>query len=556
MKTNIFVTIADFVISRFFILTILILSLVSCQSILEEDPVSLAVADSHYTTKSGIDDGVNAAYSFLRNFYGSQGAFYLTVTGTDIYTNGFGGVKNNPSFNNYDQNLLGHHGFLSQLWNNFYQGINQCNTIVERTPDVTDMNENDKAVAIGEARFLRALFYFHLVQQFGNVHFTLNETIGVETEANRTSVNTIYQEGIIPDLQYAVSNLPNVQEKYGKATKPAAEALLARVYLVLENWSEAEKLAKNVIENYNFSLVVPYSELWKIENDVNEEIVWAVQYTSDPLTNGPGNGSHMYFITQYYQNPAMVRDIENGRPFQRFMPTNYFLNLWDVESDLRWDYSFKTVWIANTTGTINGHTVVPGDTAIKMVLHPVDDEIQNTVPYWYIDYNNENVSTQKDRFQIGGRDRLMFPCLWKYYDNLRPDVNAADGRRDFPVIRLAEMYLIAAEAAHLQDKNDVAAQLINQLRERAIKPGKEAQMLVETGDISLDFILEERARELCGEMHRWYDLKRTGLLLERVRLHNYDAAPNIKEMHLVRPIPQTQVDRVSNPGDFPQNPGY
>ncbi|MFO7822943.1 MAG: RagB/SusD family nutrient uptake outer membrane protein, partial [Cyclobacterium sp.] len=69
-------------------------------------------------------------------------------------------------------------------------------------------------------------------------------------------------------------------------------------------------------------------------------------------------------------------------------------------------------------------------------------------------------------------------------------------------------------------------------------------------------ILEERARELIGEKHRWYDLKRTGTLLERVRQHNLDAAPNIQDMHLVRPIPQTQIDRVGNPGEFSQNPGY
>jgi hypothetical protein len=118
------------------------------------------------------------------------------------------------------------------------------------------------------------------------------------------------------------------------------------------------------------------------------------------------------------------------------------------------------------------------------------------------------------------------------------------------------MYLIAAEAAFRQSKLDVAAANLNQLRERAVVPGKEAEMLVVSSDVDLDFILDERARELYGEMHRWYDLKRTGTLLERVRLYNPPASGNIEEMHLVRPIPQTQLDRVTNPGDFQQNPGY
>lgn len=118
------------------------------------------------------------------------------------------------------------------------------------------------------------------------------------------------------------------------------------------------------------------------------------------------------------------------------------------------------------------------------------------------------------------------------------------------------MYLIAAEAAMNQSRNSDAAQYITDLRVRAIKPGKEAQMAVAAGDIDLNFILEERAKELAGEGFRWYDLKRTGTLLDRVKLYNKDAAPNIKEFHLLRPIPQTQIDRVSNPGDFLQNPGY
>ena len=529
----------------------------SCTDLLIEDPVSLATANGYYTTAVGLRDGLKAAYTPLRSHYGTQGAFFITVVGTDIYTNGFGGTRNNPSFNTYDQNLLGSHAYFRNLWNAFYEGINQCNTVVGRAPDIikSEMSDTEKAIAMGEARFLRALYYFELVRQFGDVHFTLEETIGVETEAFRTPLSEIYSQGIVPDLEYAIQNLPDQAVDYGRATKPAAEALLARVQLTIGNWSEAESLANNVINNYNFGLVKPYEDLWKIENDVNEEFIWSVQYTADPLTNGSGNSAFLYWVWDYTRNPAMIRDLENGRPFQRFMPTNYFIKMWDKESDARWAATFKTVFFANTTGTINGQQVNPGDTAIKIVTYPVDDAIQDAAPYWYIDFNDVDVAAAEG-FQIGGDNRRRFPVLNKYYDALRSSVNATDGRRDFPVIRLAEMYLISAEAAHKQGRNSDAAAQINTLRERAVIPGKETEMLVMESDINMDFILEERARELCGEMHRWYDLKRTGALLERVRMYNTDAAPNIKEMHLVRPIPQTQIDRVSNPGDFPQNPGY
>lgn len=538
-------------------LAMLLLLPLSCTGLLKEDPVSLATANGYYTTAVGLRDGLKAAYTPLRSHYGTQGAFFLTVVGTDIYTNGFGGTRNNPSFNTYDQNLLGSHGYFATLWNAFYEGINQCNTVVGRAPAISksEMTDTEKAIVMGEARFLRALYYFELVRQFGAVHFTLEETIGVETEAFRTPVSEIYSQGIVPDLQYAIESLPDDAMDYGRATKPAAEALLARVHLTIGNWSDAETLANNVINNYNFGLVTPYEDLWKIENDVNEEFIWSVQYTADPLTNGSGNSAFLYWVWDYTRNPAMIRDLENGRPFQRFMPTNYFIKMWDKESDARWAATFKTVFFANTTGTINGQQVNPGDTSIKIVTYPVDDAVQDAAPYWYIDFNDVDVAAATG-FEIGGDNRRRFPVLNKYYDPLRSSVNATDGRRDFPVIRLAEMYLIAAEAAHMQNRNSDAAAHINTLRERAVIPGREAEMLVEESDIDLNFILEERARELCGEMHRWYDLKRTGTLLDRVRMYNTDAAPNIKEMHLVRPIPQTQIDRVSNPGDFPQNDGY
>lgn len=528
----------------------------SCDEYLDEDPVSLATASGHYVDLNGLEDGLKAAYTPIRSFYGTQGGLYYTVTGTDFWTNGFGGDRNHPDINNYSINFNGTAPFVNLLWDAFYIGINQCNTVVNRAAEVTGIADGERNRIIGEARFLRALYYSHAVQQFGDVHFTLDETIGVETEASRTATTTIYEQGIIPDLQFAAANLPEVARDYGRATSGAANALLARMELVRENYGEALSAAERVINSNNYQLVTPFADLWDIQNDINSEIIWSVQYTNDPLTNGGGNSAHLYFNFDYTRNPAMVRDIENGRPFQRFMPTNYALNMWNPEIDARFEGSFKTLWIANTDGTINGQEVLQGDTSIYITLNSVDDAIQESVPYWLIDYNNEEVSRQDNLLEIGGGGRRNFPVLKKYLDPLRRAVNATDGQRDFPVIRLAEMYLAASEAAFMQGNSDLAAEYMNVIRTRAAVEGREAEMQVTPGELTLDLILDERGKELAGEMHRWYDLKRTGKLLERVRAHNLDASPNIKEMHLVRPIPQNQVDRVSNPGEFPQNPGY
>lgn len=526
-----------------------------CEDILKEEPVSLTTADSYYSTPKGVEDGLKAAYSPLRSFYGQEQGFYLTVTGTDLFTYGVGGMTNKPYINDYTANFLGTDAFVTGVWNTFYVGINQCNAIVERTPAVKGLTDLAKERIMGEARFLRALYYYHLVQQYGDVHFSLKETIGVVTTANRTPVEKVYTDGILPDMQYAVEKLPSTTSEYGRITKPAAEALLARIQLTLGNWQQAEQLAEKVISSYSFKLLKPYASLWDINKIINSEIIWAVQFTADPLTNGSGNQAHLFFTPDYARCPAVVRDLANGRNFVRFMPTNFLLKLFDQKNDARWTGSFKTVWIANKATKINNKNVVPGDTAIKMVTYPVPDNIQSSVPYWYIDFNDKWVGIAGDK-EIGALERRIFPNLIKHMDPLRTSVNATDGRRDFPVIRLAEMYLIAGEAAWRQNKPEVAASYINVIRTRAAIAGKEAQMQITANDVNLDFILDERARELAGEMHRWYDLKRTGKLLERVKLYNLDAAPNIKDMHLVRPIPQTQIDRVTNPSEFQQNPGY
>jgi len=530
----------------------------SCaKKVLEENPVSLATADNYYSTPKGIEDGLKAAYTKLRDFYGREQAFFMTEPGTDIFTNGFGGVTNSPELNDYSPNLLGTNGFITYVWNNLYIGINQCNTVINRAKDVKGISEKDKARVVGEARLLRSLYYFHLVQQFGDVHLSLEETKGVVTTANRTPFAKIYQEVIIPDLQFAIDNLPLTTVDYGRAIKPTAEGLMARVQLTLGNWAQAEKLADNVIKNYSFRLVKPYGALWDIDKQVNSEVIWAVQYTTNPVTNGQGNRAHVFYIFSYDLNPTMERTIISGVPHNRFMTTNYLIKLFDINMDARWDGSFQTVWLATKAGKINGLSVNPGDTSIKIVPYPVPDQLQSSAPYWYIDFKDTWVGkVPATAMEIGGNSRRNWPVLRKHLDPLRSSANALDGGRDFPVIRLAEMYLIAAEAAWKQSKVGIAADYMNVLRTRAAKPGKEPQMQVKASDINLEFILDERARELMGEMHRWYDLKRTGTLLERVRKYNLDAAPNIREMHLVRPIPQTQIDRVTNPGDFIQNPGY
>ena len=106
--------------------------------------------------------------------------------------------------------------------------------------------------------------------------------------------------------------------------------------------------------------------------------------------------------------------------------------------------------------------------------------------------------------------------------------------------------------------NEKAAEYINVVRRRAAVPGHEAEMEIKSSDVTIDFILDERARELMGEMHRWYDLKRTDKLMERMNDPEISpmTAGKFKDYHVLRPIPRDQLTNVSNPEEFTQNPGY
>ncbi|MEL7163812.1 MAG: RagB/SusD family nutrient uptake outer membrane protein, partial [Bacteroidota bacterium] len=148
----------------------------------------------------------------------------------------------------------------------------------------------------------------------------------------------------------------------------------------------------------------------------------------------------------------------------------------------------------------------------------------------------------------------LFPTMSKWLDPTRPNRQHTQGQRDFVLMRLGDAYLIRAEARLQQGDTDGAAEDINVIRERAARDGEEASMVISAGDVDLDFLLDERARELVGEGHRWFDLTRTGTLVERVRAHNPEGGPNIQDFHVVRPIPQDQLDRTA--GGYPQNTGY
>ena len=568
---------------KLIISSFIIMSLVSqsCENYLEEELISDVAAASYYTTPQGWEDAVKATYSEMKNFYGLEIGFSMTVFGTDAHTNGYGGTH--IPMNRYEGGFNATTPYIRDTWKFFYRGINQANAVINRAQDV-DIDEDLKNQRIAEVRFLRALYYFNLVRFYGDIHLSLEETIGVEVDANVTPASQIYSEAIVPDLEFAVSTLPAIQSDLGRATKPAAEFLLAKVlltrsyqpYAESNDAARAESLMTSVIENYDFELAENHLELFGLNEigvpvnigtaEDNKELIFTVQNSKQLTDEGVdpnGNAGHLYFLMEYDREPGMTRDIENGRPWVRYKPTTYLLNLWDRDIDRRYDDDYKHVWYSNNESSIPTWTQEEADAGNLPAGASVGDPkftLGDTAIYipgpgkdafWTAE---RKAST---RFWVVTKDiynERYYPSLNKWIDNTRPNRQHTPGQRDFYLMRLGDAYLIRAEARWKQGDMPGAADDLNVIRRRAAWPGKEAAMEITPADVSLDFILDERARELVGEGHRWFDLTRTGTLVERVRLHNPDAAPNIQEYHILRPIPQDQIDRTQ--GGYKQNPGY
>jgi len=557
---------------------LLTLAAQSCDKFLEEELVSDVSAASYYTTAKGLEDAVDATYHYMRIVYSNERAYMLTTFGTDTYTNGAdGGYK---SFNYYDNGLRSDVNILDQVWENLYKGINQANAVLNRSTAIADMEPDLLVQRQAEVRFLRALYYFILVQQWGDVHLSLEETVGAVVTANKTPQRDIYEQAIIPDLEFALANLlpPGEQSDYGRATSGAAEFLLAKALLTrgyqsfgeANDFSRAETHFTNVIENYGYGLESSIDQVFDQDNQTNNEIVFAVQYSTDVLLNGgEGNRGHLYFLMEYDILPGMVRDIENGRPFKRFRLTEYMQDVWGAnrDNDSRYDLTYKHVWYSNNETSIPNWTqenvdagaknadgsaavvgqpkFIVGDTAI-FIPGPGKDAIWTPT---------KKLQTRYRVYTTDEYDERVFAHTAKHIDPRRPAIQWERGSRDFFIMRLADAYLFRAEARFQQGPGGLpgAVDDINVVRTRAAWPGKEADMMISSADVNIDFILEERAREMDAEQERWYDLARTGKLVERVSLYNPDAT-GIQDHHIHRPIPQSQIDRTQ--GGYPQNCGY
>ncbi|KAA0992309.1 RagB/SusD family nutrient uptake outer membrane protein [Dyadobacter aurulentus] len=474
-------------IKNYLILTVMLMLSVSCEDNLKEEPLSFLEESNSFNSPADATSALNAVYDRLKGIYGMT-----MIDLADLNSDECEVREDNGGGNEIHKNLFNSGTRLfDTFYTNSYTLIDRANRVIANVPGIA-MDTKLRDQIVGEAKFLRALAYFNLVQAFGDIPLvTVVSNDVVNVEMPRDPVEKVYQQ-IVADLLDAEKVLPakyTLATETGRATVGAAKSVLAKVYLTRKDWANAAAKAKEVIDAATYSLVPDYRDVFLPEKENGPEHIFSVQYSCVLPTYGSGMAESFAI---YFSYPINL----TGGSYQ-VIPAH-------VASYQPGDYR-KTVTVIEEKTIANG-TVVKSRTG---------------------------------------------PHMDKYWDPLA--CGAGRARNNFIVMRYADVLLMYAEA--LNEAGTATAEAyaaINQIRARA-RNGGAATVLPDLKNLTQaqfrESVYQERSWELCFEGHRRWDLLRTGRYIPQMQKIGVTA----EERHLLYPIPVQEID--VNPA-LEQNPGY
>lgn len=540
-------------------LSVLIVLFACEDDFLEENPRSFLSPDITYSSDDGLASGAVGLYdelSFPYYWSSSMRRCWVITNGATDFTE-MGLQERNQSLNTlsseYTPAAPHAERCLRRIWPHYYRIANNATTVIEYSAEHDWQNEAMRDQTEGEAHFFRGYAHFHLTMLWGDVPMIKEQIEGVKLDFTNSPQEENLQF-IIEDFQKATELLPDEATQSGRIKKATAYHMLAYAYLAAEEYGNAEAAAQTAIDDPTTGLVterfgskidIPegnaFWDLFQLNNqNINSEGLLVLQNGNAELRPqyiSSEGGSHLRgpraLIPRYERADGLKSSVQyGGRGFGRFSPTMAYYDLFEP-GDVRGEYPvLQTIWLANEDrGDIKiGDTLfVFGDTANS--LYPQDDIRLRPFP------------TKLNKEYDPADPTKMTP---------HPNEEAYTGStiRDAYMIRLAETYLILAEAQLMQGNATDAAENINEVRRRANASE------IGPGDVTVDFILDEKARELWGEFRsRKIELYRTGKYVERVQQFNPEAGPNVSDKHTLVPIPQFEID-LNSEADLKQNPGW
>lgn len=534
------------------------------ESFLEEEPLDFFSPSNAFVTIGDYQAAVIGLYAQVRDVkFNSNDNAKAHLYGTDLMFDARESTSNNR-FGDYAVTLNPTSGMVIWHWERWYKVVTSANTIIERVADA-DLTDEQKTAITAEASFFRGLAYRYLVYLFGGVPLVLDEVTSPKADFARASRSEILNQ-IVTDLQLAANALPPIGEvEDGRVSNLVAQHYLAETYVVLAQWDQAIAATTAVIDNPATALMTArfgsqsalengdvYYDLFRSGNQNrsggNTEALWVAQMEVDvpggylSSTGNQGNDLERNHAPASWtlQDPdgkAAVlgwrSDLNvGGRGVSFMQPTSFF------ESTL-WEDDFDT------------------DLRNAPINYIRDFTYDDPASAWFdssaVKYPGPNLEAQSWRW---------YPWLSKVttpgqhpdalYANRDLGLLTAGGGstyNDSYYLRLTETYLLRAEAYLGKGSLAEAAADINTVRARVDATP------VAPGQVTIDYILDERARELSLEEDRRITLQRLGKLVERVRLHNAHNGPQIQDFHALWPVPISEIDANIN-ADLVQNPGY
>lgn len=486
-------------------LGILVLVLITgCNDqILTKNSPNEVTAANFYKNGEDAVAAVNSVYDPLqyrglfKNSYWSIG----DITSDDAYK-GDGGKSDGPAWWEFDLfDIKSSNALLAESWADSYTGIYRANIALKEIPDI-EMDSNLKERLVGEAKFLRGLYYFWLVRLFGDVPLIKKPQKLGNLKVDRTAKDKVY-DLIIKDMSEAAKALPETysDSDQGRITKGAANGMLAKVYMWQKNWEKAAEYSKKVIDSGVYDLLDNYADNFKEAFENGKESVFEVQFMKGGPNGAWGNGSdgtiqHISIAPRNSGVPGL-----EGWGFD--MPTQDLVDEFE-SGDPRLE----------ATVLMQGSTIQGG---------------KQYDPSWSsTGYNTRKYLVKRDDFIGSGSDSPV---------NVR-------------VLRYSEVLLNYAEALNEMGQTAQAKQYVDEVRERVgLDP-------LQAGMSQSEFrqaVYHERRVELALEGHRWWDLVRTGRAMEVMQAQPDGHGGQIQEYNLIFPIPQSEID--VNP-QLSQNPGY
>lgn len=456
------------------ITTMIILLLFSgCdKEFLEKSPPDSLTEDGFYNSEERAQMGVNAVYESMQSTWSINIIRINDVPSGEIILSNTTPLE----YNNFT-----YFPALNQIhdtWRGLYEGIYRANLAIANIPAIS-MSDALKNQYVGEAKFLRALNYFTLVNLFGGVPLVTQPLANTDAALIARSPVADVNAVIIKDLQDAEAGLPvsHSGNNLGRATKGAAQALLGKVYLYNKDYVKAEQYFSLVIKSNKYSLMDNFQEVWHRSFENNKESVFEVQYAD---VGGSGaNGRNGSFLPAV--NGATGSALATKRAFDAFDP-----------ADPRRSMSIFQP----------GDTFAPNVSAALATFSPV--------------WSATGYAVKKG----------MWPIMYVNSNGI-----------NYPIIRYADVLLMYAEAANELNQLDNARDAVNMVRQRpSVMMPKLTVANTGTKQAMFDAIVKERQVELMFEYTRFNDLKRWGLAQSVLGPLGYTAK------HALFPIPQLELD--------------